>query len=68
MQRCLVRIPVEYDAWQVAVIYDLDSFEKDKGGIRFVNILIFTESTPTLADISMTDKPVGPAALRSSGM
>lgn len=33
-----------------------------------MNILIFTESTPTLADISMTDKPVGPAALRSSGM
>jgi hypothetical protein len=32
------------------------------------DILIFPESTPTLADISMTDKPAGPAALRSSGM
>jgi hypothetical protein len=32
------------------------------------DILILTESTPTLADISMTDKPVGPAALRSSGI
>lgn len=32
------------------------------------DILIFTESTPMLADISMTDKPEGPAALSNSGM
>jgi hypothetical protein len=38
-----------------------------KKAYAYVDILIFTESTPTLADISMTDKPVGPAALSSSG-
>jgi hypothetical protein len=32
------------------------------------DILSFTESTPTLADISPTDKHVNPAALRSFGM
>lgn len=37
-------------------------------GKTHMDILIFTESTPTLADISMTDKPAGPAELRSSGM
>jgi len=42
--------------------------KRTKEAYAFEDILIFTESTPTLADISMTDKPAGPAALRSSGM
>jgi hypothetical protein len=54
--------------WQVAVIHDLDGFEWNKAVDTWEDILIFTESTPTLADISMTDKPEGPAALSNSGM
>ena len=31
---CLVRILVLYDAWQVAVKYDLYAFKKDKEGVH----------------------------------
>jgi len=36
----------------------------DKGEYTCEDILIFPESTPTLADISITDRPVGPAAAK----
>jgi len=46
----------------------VDGIERNKEANTCEDILIFTESTPMLADISMTDKPEGPAALSNSGM
>ena len=46
----------------------MDGIERDKEVNACEDILIFTESTPMLVDISMTDKPEGPAALSNSGM